>query len=80
MVPGKLVDSSTTRAPGRRWGAIARPVSSTQERSGSRLGLSGVGTQMTIADASATRDQSPEAKKRREATADWMAGEGMCRM
>ena len=52
MVPGKVVDSSTTSWPRAITPARAREAFSSGPRSGSRLRVSGVGTQTRIASAS----------------------------
>ena len=62
VVPGYVVDSRTTKAPFARCGAIARPVSRINERSGSRFLFSGVGTQMMTASTSLMRLKSVEAE------------------
>ena len=49
VVPGQVVDSSTTSWPARSQGASASAVRTTNDRSGSRSRVSGVGTQMTAA-------------------------------
>ena len=54
VVPGHVVDSSTTSCPFRSTCAMLRAEASTIERSGSRWRESGVGTAMTIASHSAT--------------------------
>ena len=52
MVPGKVVDSSTITWSRRTTSASARVAASSGPRSGSRLRVSGVGTQTRIASAS----------------------------
>ena len=52
VVPGYVVDSSTTRWPGLRRFAISRTAPSMIERSGSRCFESGVGSATRIASAS----------------------------
>ncbi len=49
VVPGYVVDSSTTRCPGRRRSAIFSTALMTIERSGSRFCVSGVGSAMITA-------------------------------
>ncbi len=52
VVPGHVVDSSTTVCPARSTSATPRVAASTIERSGSRCCESGVGSAMRIASAS----------------------------
>ena len=52
VVPGKVVDSRTISCPLRITPASARPAPSSGPRSGSRLAVSGVGTQIRIASHS----------------------------
>ena len=52
MVPGKVVDSSMIVCPRRITPASDREADSSGPRSGSRLRVSGVGTQTRIASAS----------------------------
>jgi hypothetical protein len=52
VVPGQVVDSSTTTWPGWSTAAIPRVADSTIERSGSRWRESGVGSAIRIASAS----------------------------
>lgn len=61
VVPGYVVDSSTTSIPGRRWAATAATALSTAARFGAPCSVSGVGTQMTMELARAITAASAEA-------------------
>ena len=63
VVPGYVVDSRTTRVPGVSRAAIARVADSTAPTLGRLSSSSGVGTQMTIASASARTASSAVAWK-----------------
>ena len=78
VVPGQVVDSSTTSWPGLRRAAIERVVASMKEMSGSRWRVSGVGTQMRMASGSSSREKSAVATKRPSRAAAWIASVGMC--
>ena len=58
VVPGYVVDSSTTTWPGRRRSAMLAAADRMYDVSGSRFCVSGVGTQMMIAPTSRTASKS----------------------
>ena len=74
------MDSSATKTPFVRWGAMALPVSMMNEISGSRFLLSGVGTQMMTASTSLIRLKSVAAEKVLACTAPEMDSGEMCLM
>ena len=74
------MDSSTTRLPFCKYGAMLRPVSMMNEMSGSRFLFRGVGTQMITASASRTRLKSLVAENVPAFTTSATASDGMCLM
>jgi len=64
VVPGYVVDSRTMSCPGRSADAMASQVLRTYRISGSRWGVSGVGTQIRIASGSERRKKSSVAVNR----------------
>ena len=69
MVPGKVVDSRTIVCPARTTLPTARAALRSGPSSGSRLAVSGVGTQMMIASASCSSTKRV-LKWQRSSTAD----------
>ncbi len=63
VVPGQVVDSSTTSVPGRSRAAMASVAPMTALRSGLWSASSGVGTQITTVSASASTLASSVARK-----------------
>ena len=80
VVPGYVVDSSTTNCPLRRTFAIVRAVDSTYVMSGSRIFVRGVGTAIRIASALASRLGSVVAVKRLPLSIALIVDDGMCSM
>ena len=68
VVPGYVVLSSTISWPRRRWGRSCSTAERMNEMSGSLLFRSGVGTQMTMASASAAASNEVDAVSRPLAT------------
>ena len=64
MAPGYVVLSSTTSRPGARQPAISSAAVRTNERSGSRFGVNGVGTQIRKASRPAAAAHSVSATSR----------------
>ncbi len=77
VVPGQVVDSSTTSWPGRSRAAMARVVRSMKVMSGSRCRVSGVGTQIRMASGSSSRLKSAVASNRPARAAALSASVGM---